>query len=86
MGLFTDPNDPSNTYGQAVKDRVGDYAHRLGSLLLGKGGASDATAATQEAYRQHALEAAQNGQAPLPYADFVRQMNGANPRGMPGQQ
>lgn len=65
MGLFQDPNDPSNTYGQAVKDRISSYAQSLGNMLMGKGTGHDATAATQEAYRQYVIDAASRGETPM---------------------
>lgn len=71
MGLFTDPNDPSNTYGQAVKDRVSGYAQMLGQALLGKGTGQDATAQTQSAYKQYAESAMTQGQQPLPFEQWV---------------
>lgn len=52
---------------------VTDYAKKLGQTLLGMGTGQDATAATQEAYRQHQLDMAQQGQPPMPYAQFAQQ-------------
>lgn len=71
MGLFTDPNDPTNTYGQAVKDRVSGYAQKLGEMLLNKGSTNDATAQTQMAYKQYAESAMSQGQQPLPFEQWV---------------
>lgn len=65
MGLLTDPNDQSNTYGRALKDRVTGYAGQLGNLLLGKGTATDATAQTQDLYKQYVMQAMGAGEKPL---------------------
>jgi hypothetical protein len=65
MGLFTDPLDPSNTYGQAIKDRVHGYAEKLGQALLGKGTGQDATGQTQDAYKQYAESMMSQGMQPL---------------------
>ena len=65
MPIFTDPNDPTNTYGQAIQDRVSDYAAKLGKALLGSGTATDATNAGQTAYRTYAEQAIAAGRQPL---------------------
>ena len=56
-------------------DSVSSYARKLGSALLGQGTGRDATAATQEAYRQHVIDAQSNGRAPIPYAELAKQYN-----------
>lgn len=76
MALFTDPNDPTNTYGQAIKNRLAELVSRgaraVGGSALGAGTANDATAAGMEAYRQHVIDAAQNGRDPMTREEFFR--------------
>lgn len=82
--MATGQNDPlsaqalrnDNTYAKAVRNRLTELitsgAQPVGNTLLGKGTANNATAAGQEAYRQHVIDAAQNGQDPMSREEFFR--------------
>ena len=76
MGILG-PNQPQgdfppDTYTDALKGRVSDYARKLGQMLLGKGTAQDGTAETQEAYKRYVFETQSQGMPAMSLGEWMQ--------------
>ena len=60
---------------QKLADLVKGGAASVGSALLGKGTARDATAASQMAYKEYYVQSASNGEQPMPYEEWINAQN-----------